>query len=122
MALAKQVASQHMLRYTFVGTGSITLTVTAAQMLLDCAAGPLKDLLNRVNTGVAGVTWGNLLNSKAISLYVVSAGTSGGTASAAVPLVSFQAGTPNTLTAFLSAGGDTVNGTIEVRYNHSLVR
>lgn len=122
LTVTKLVASQHSLKYTYSGTGSFTVNVAASQMISDAAAGPLKDLLNRVNTGITSVTWGNLLASKSISLYVVSQGTSGATASAAVPLVAFIAGSPNALSVFITAGGDTVNGTIEVRYYPTQVR
>lgn len=122
LTVTKAAASQHSLKYTYAGAGSFTTTVSAAQMISDCAAGPLKDLLNRVNTGITSVTWANLLTSKAISLYVVAQGTSGVSASAAVPLVVFSIAPPNSLSVFISSGADTVNGMIEIRYHPSQVR
>ena len=75
-------------------------------MIADCAAGPLKDLLQRANAGITTVTWANLALGKSLSIYVTQNGTSGGGTSVG-PFVSLAAGTPNVLSTFLnSADGD----------------
>lgn len=121
LTVAKAGASQHSLKYFYTGSGSTTTTVTAAQMIADCAAGPLKDLLQRVNAGITSTTWPNLAASKALSVYVTQNGTSGGGTSVG-PFVSFAAGPPNTLTTFLNSADGTVNGIIEIRYFPTQVR
>jgi len=121
LSVTKAGASQHSLKYFYSGSGSTTTTVTATQLIADCAAGPLKDLLQRANAGITTVTWGNLTAGKAVSLYVTPNGTSGD-GTQAVPFVSLAAGSPNALVTFLNSVGGTSNGTIELRYFPSQVR
>lgn len=121
LTVTKAGASQHSLKYAYSGSGSTTTNVTAAQMIADCAAGPLKDLLQRVNSGITATTWGNLTSSKSLSLYVTQNGTSGGGTSVG-PFVSLSPGTPNVLATFLNSADGTVNGTIELRYFPTQVR
>jgi hypothetical protein len=121
LSVTKAGASQHSLKYSYTGSGAFTTVVTAAQLIADCAAGPLKDLLQRANAGITTVTWGNLGTSKALSIYVTQNGTSGGGTSVG-PFVSLAAGVPNELSTFLNSADGTVNGTIELRYHPSQVR
>lgn len=122
LTLTKAIASQHLLKYTYQGSqGNFTANVTAAQMISDAAAGPLKDLLNRVNTGITSTTWGNLVSSKSLSLYVTQNGTSG-SGSAPLPVVTLSAGTPNILNVLMNSSDGAINGTIELRYHPSQVR
>lgn len=122
VTLTKLVASQHSLKYTYAADqGQFASTVTATQMIADCAAGPLKDLLNRANTGIAGVAWINLLSSKSISLIVTQTSTSGDN-SAHVPFVAFSGPAPNVLGINTNSGNGSFNGTIELRYHPSQVR
>jgi hypothetical protein len=121
LTLTKAVSSQHMLKYAYAATaGSLAITLTAAQLIADCSAGPLKDLLQRANGGITTVTWANLLNSKALSIYLLPHGTSGGVFGDTVALVNFQAA-PNVLAVNTNAAAG-VDGMIEIRYYPSQVR
>jgi hypothetical protein len=121
LTVTKAGASQHSLKYFYTGSGSTTTNVTAAQMIADAAAGPLKDLLQRANAGITTTTWANLAASKSLSVYVTQNGTSGGGTSVG-PFVALSAGTPNVLSTFLNSADGTVNGIIELRYFPTQVR
>lgn len=121
LTLTKAVSSQHSLKYAYNATsGSFAVLLAAATLIADCSAGPLKDLLQRANAGITTVTWANLLNSKALSIYVLPQGTSGSVFGDILALVNFQAA-PNAIAVNTNSAAG-INGMIEIRYHPSQVR
>lgn len=119
MAVTKKSAASDSLKYEFTAVGADSVLVSAATLLTDCAAGPLKTLLTQVNgglnAGVSGLTWATLPNSV---LLTVSVAVSGAPGAATTPTVTFLA-SPNQLQF---ATGAAVTMTVELRYRHSLAR
>lgn len=93
--LAKVGASPYALRYSLLGdTIDENAVKTAAQVIADCASGPLKEKLTRVDA--AGDAAWSALGKTDFSVSVVGGGGSGLTAGAAsIGLASFEALAPN---------------------------
>jgi len=117
-------ATSYSLKYNVSGANGASTTITAATLIADAAAGPLKTLLQSVNAGltVPGVPsgWTSLGTSKQLSVYFTptsDSGASGGSAS-----VAFTSSPSNNIKAvFVAAGGDTIAGVIEIRFYPSNV-
>jgi hypothetical protein len=116
----KKTASAYSLKYVVTSTGGgATANISAAQVISDCAPGPLKAFLNAINSGGAGgaggITWPSLGQGSIPQLSVIISSNLGdGIASA-----DFN-GPAN---IFEAAGTANVGGAVvEIRYWHSAVR
>jgi hypothetical protein len=123
VTLTKVAATPYCLKYTWLGTGNDSGSKTAAQLIADCAAGPLKELLTQVsgglNAGVTGLNWAGLMHSALVSVYVIVEASSGALSSEIG--AAFNSGA-NRFDFFCNIGVSTENGTIEIRYWPSAVR
>jgi hypothetical protein len=123
VTLTKVAATPYCLKYTWLGTGTDIGAKTAAQLIADCAAGPLKQLLTQVNAGlnagVTGLTWATLAHSALLSVYLMLEATSGTTTNEISS--AFTSG-PNTFSINIAVGANTENGYIEIRYFPSSIQ
>lgn len=121
--LASLDTTPYALRYTFTcGNPGAAVSKTAAQIIADCAEGPLKRLLERADAD-GDTAWAALGHADgAVSVHVGGAnGLTTGTVG--LGLGSFEALSPNTRTfvAKVLAGG-LLPCVLEIRFNHTLVR
>ncbi len=109
-------ADQHMLRISVDGgsEGIDTQDFTQAQLVAECAAGPLKELfanpLAEPPPGAGSTSWDGLITDARLSVHITPVASG-------VASYRFVAGTPNVFRV-------KVNGVmiVELRYNHTSVR
>jgi hypothetical protein len=120
--MAATQASANALKYIFAGTNGNVLTISAAQLIADAAAGSLKEFLIQANAGIAvpgaPAGWANLAQARQLSVYstlTADSGTSGGSA-----FVAFSSSPSKSLTVTLvAAGGDSITVLVEIRFHPS---
>ena len=112
---SKQSASQYSLKYQVTSDGSsVSAAKTAAQLIADCAAGPLKAFLGNLNAKSAGAfaaIAGGV--SPLISVYNSSNGAGSGIAAADFSFA------PNAFTAVGAAGAGVA--IVEIRFHQSSI-
>lgn len=115
-------ATPHAVRYSVIGDTNDNESITAAQLLADCVAGPLKDTINQAN--LAGNAAWVALGQTNMAVSIVNGGQTTNTPSpATVPQGVFDTlgGTRN-FRFVAAAGSNAVPGVLEIRFNHSYVR
>lgn len=111
-SLTKLSASPNSLKYAYVSVGGAdTAKVLRAALIADCVGGPLKRLLE-ANGGAALVA---TQNTPTVSIYVQQKSAINGQAS-------FNADAPDPDGRLLCEAAAAGNATIEIRFNHTLIR
>ena len=133
-SFTKLTAAPDMLRYHLYSLDGAAGSKTAAQLIADCAAGPLKKLLAQMNT--AG-SWGavsatlaapNPATNARISVTLTPYTAGSGTISAYASYQWYADEGGNILEILGGLRGDTTtlskftSAILEIRYNHSVVR
>lgn len=102
--------------------GSNLASKTAAQLIADCAAGPLKAFLTQaaagLNAGYSGLTWAGLDQFPQLSVRIKQNGTSGSATSLLAP--TFETGATRFQVSTIADG--SINCYVEIRYWPSAVR
>jgi hypothetical protein len=116
--LTKVSAAPHALKYSYVADGSDTVIKTQTQLVADCAAGPLKELLRKSYSPAA---WTALCEGTLFSVYLTL-----------LPPTSTGPVTPNPVAVFdtfgpdnlmrISIGAAVSRLLVELRFNHSIDR
>ncbi|HEV3059584.1 MAG TPA: hypothetical protein VGY48_15145 [Vicinamibacterales bacterium] len=119
IGFTKAGASPYALKY-FLNGGAGSATRSATQMIADCAAGPLKTLLQEVNAGLTPLGtngWTNLANSVPLSIYVtpLSVGAAGDCGACGFT------GGPNGITGSIQVGNGATSYLVEIRFYPSSV-
>lgn len=117
VALAKLGGDQGALRYRATGTGG-TGTVTQAQLVSDCEAGPLRQFLDGISVDA---DWQALITTN-MGVTVVGIQELASSDDTDRILASFDTAGAGNRQLSVGMGGGNMQARIEIRFHHSLVR